>query len=151
MGVSTPNTRLQLEKLRVNLMMHSKFVLMFVSPSPIISKYWTYALREPLYAVHGLIVVDGQAIAMNVGSLTSQPEAFILCLPTFWNLHYLTPISVDYYTSIAISHRVLSHITQMSNCNISVICASINTTTCFTSWWMKSQGLPLTYISWVMA
>jgi len=72
MGVSTPNMRLQLEKLRVNPIMHSKFVLMFVSPSPIISKYWTYALREHLYAVHGLIVVDGQAIAINVGSLTGD-------------------------------------------------------------------------------
>jgi hypothetical protein len=94
--------------------------------------------------------VAGQAIAINVGSLTGQPEAFILCLPTFWNLHYLTPIFVDYYTNIAISHRVVSHITQMSNCNISVICASINTTH-FTLWWMKSQGSPLTYISWVIA
>jgi hypothetical protein len=32
----------------------------------------TYALREQLYAVHGLIVVDGQAIAINVGSLTGD-------------------------------------------------------------------------------
>jgi hypothetical protein len=58
MGISTPNMRLQLE-IRINPMMQSKVVLMFISPSPLISKYWTYALREHLYVMHGLIVVDG--------------------------------------------------------------------------------------------
>jgi hypothetical protein len=72
MGVSTPNMRVQLEKLRINPMMQSKVVLMFISPSPLISKYWTYALREHLYVVHGLIVVDGQAIIINVASFIDQ-------------------------------------------------------------------------------
>jgi hypothetical protein len=68
--------------------------------------------------MYGLIVVDGQPIAINLWSLTGQPEAFIVCLPTFWNLHYLTPISMDYYTNIAILHKKLFHILHKCQTNV---------------------------------